>query len=96
VGVPPLAEPADRAGPHGVLAVLDLGEQSAERDLCLASFAAHGLGDVALLTRLGVLAGERSDLPRLLASLADRTGHAAHPRAFGWARVAIWTGNSLP
>jgi len=66
VGVPSLAQVADRAGPDGVLAVVDLGDQPAEGDLGLPALTPDGPRDVALLTRLGVLAGEGADLPRLL------------------------------
>jgi hypothetical protein len=49
VGVPALAQLADGARPDRVLAVIDLPEQAAERDLGLAAVAPDGAGDIALL-----------------------------------------------
>jgi hypothetical protein len=93
MGVPALAQLTDRAGPDRVLTILDLGQQPAEGDLGLPALASDGPGDVPLLARLGVPTGERTDLPGLLAALADRPGHAPRMQ-IGWARVAIWMGNS--
>ncbi|MGQ0742794.1 MAG: hypothetical protein ACT4OS_00345 [Acidimicrobiales bacterium] len=89
--IPALAQLADRAGEDGVLAVLDLGQKPAERHLGLPALASNGAGDVALLARLDVLAGERrisNDCfprwridPATSATYLDRMGKSSH----GWA-----------
>src|SRR5690606_12819260 len=68
--VPPLAQLADRAGAHGVLALVDLGDEPTEGDLGIAAGAPYRPRDVVLLAGVGVAAGEGAHLPGLLAPLA--------------------------